>query len=151
MRQGIIDGAYWMHPPGPRADLAIVYCGAIAPEAIEAHAALLDDIPGAGLLAVTSPGRLHADWMQAQREGRDSRIGRLMAPLASDAILVTILDGHPSALSWIGAASGCPVQALGVERFGQSGDLHDLYQAYALDADAILDAVARGCQRRRGT
>ena len=33
--------------------------------------------------------------------------------------------------------------SLGVERFGQSGNLPDLYREYRLDADAILDAVAR--------
>ena len=72
-----------------------------------------------------------------------------MASLAHDAMLVTILDGHPSALSWIGSAASLPVQSLGVERFGQSGDLPDLYRAYALDADAIIDAVARGCMARK--
>ena len=32
---------------------------------------------------------------------------------------------------------------LGVDRFGQSGDIPDLYHAYGLDVDAILTAVAR--------
>jgi pyruvate dehydrogenase E1 component len=29
-----------------------------------------------------------------------------------------------------------------VDRFGQTGDLPDLYQTYRLDADAIVDAAA---------
>ncbi len=33
--------------------------------------------------------------------------------------------------------------ALGVETFGQSADLPDLYGALHLDADAIIDAAAR--------
>jgi pyruvate dehydrogenase E1 component len=34
------------------------------------------------------------------------------------------------------------VRALGVETFGQSGQIDDLYRAYRLDAEAILDAAA---------
>ena len=34
------------------------------------------------------------------------------------------------------------VSPLGVDRFGQTGDLPDLYRAYRLDADAIIDAAA---------
>ena len=34
------------------------------------------------------------------------------------------------------------VSPLGVDRFGQSGDLIDLYDTYRLDAEAIFDAAA---------
>ena len=54
-----------------------------------------------------------------------------------------MLDGHPAALSWLGAVRGQRVVPLGVESFGQSGDIPDLYRAYRLDAAAIIDAVAR--------
>jgi pyruvate dehydrogenase E1 component len=37
---------------------------------------------------------------------------------------------------------GQRVVPLGVDRFGQAGDIPDLYRAYGLDADAILDACA---------
>ena len=61
----MITGAYWLRPPEPGAELAIAYCGAVAPEALAAHQALAEDVPGAGLLAITSPGRLHRDWRTA--------------------------------------------------------------------------------------
>jgi pyruvate dehydrogenase E1 component len=35
------------------------------------------------------------------------------------------------------------VVPLGVDRFGQGGDIPDLYRAYGLDTDAILDACAQ--------
>jgi pyruvate dehydrogenase complex dehydrogenase (E1) component len=63
-------------------------------------------------------------------------------PLSPDAVLVTILDGHPATLSWLGSAARRRVQPLGVERFAQSGDTLDLYRAYGIDAEAIFDAVA---------
>ena len=56
--------------------------------------------------------------------------------------LVTVLDGHPAAHAWMGAVRGQRVVPLGVDRFGQAGDLPDLYREYGLDSDAILDACA---------
>ena len=72
-----------------------------------------------------------------------SHIERILAPLAPGAALVTILDGHPAAHSWLGAVRGQRVVPLGPDRFGQSGDIPDLYAAYGLDTDAILDACAQ--------
>src|SRR5262249_12274921 len=54
----IVAGGYWLRPPGPDAELAIAYCGAVAPEALDAFDQLGDDVPQAGLLAITSPDRL---------------------------------------------------------------------------------------------
>jgi pyruvate dehydrogenase E1 component len=141
LRQGIIEGGYWVHQPQEGAELALVYSGALAPEALSAWEEIREDIPGAGLLAVTSADRLHSGW-RADPGGRTSAVERLLAPLASDAALVTVLDGHPLALSWLGAVRGQAVRALGVERFGQSGDIPDLHAEYRLDVDAILDAAA---------
>ena len=143
LREEIISGAYWRIPPASHAKLAIVYCGAIAHEAQAAHAALLDDMPDAGLLAITSPDQLHADWLHHKRLGSvNSRVERLLAPLSPDALIVTVLDGHPATLSWLGSAARRRIRPLGVEHFGQSGDTLDLYHAYGIDAEAILDAVA---------
>ncbi len=139
----VLSGGYWAVPPAAGAPIAIVYSGAVAPEAIEAHAAMLEDIPGAGLLAVTSVDRLHAGWREAAGDGGSSRIGDLLAPLAPGAAIVTVVDGHPATLSWLGSVAGHRVVPLGVDHFGQSGDIQDLYRVHRIDADAILNAVAR--------
>ena len=147
-RRGVVDGAYWLRPPAPGARLAIVYAGALAPEALAAFEAVLEDEPGAGLLAVTSADVLHRDWTQAGRSRwtgggpRTSTIETLLTPLSRDAGLVTVIDGAPSTLSWLGSVRGMRLRALGLETFGQSGDLPDLYAKYRLDADAILDGCA---------
>jgi pyruvate dehydrogenase E1 component len=57
-------------------------------------------------------------------------------------LLVTMLDGSPAALSWLGAVRGQRVSPLGTDRFGQTGDLPDLYRAYRLDAEAAIEAFA---------
>jgi pyruvate dehydrogenase E1 component len=148
----IVAGAYWRQEPGPGTDLAIAYSGAVAPEALAAHAALCEDVPGAGLLAVTSPDRLHRDWRAAMAEGRGSVAERLLSRIAPGAALVTVGDFHPATLSWLGAVAQNPIVPLGVDHFGQSGDIPDLYHAYGIDTEAILDAAARACllASRRG-
>jgi pyruvate dehydrogenase E1 component len=148
----IVSGGYWYAPPEDGADVAIVAMGAVTPEAIAAHESVARDFAGAGLLVLTSPDRLHTDWLAAQRNrGRTtgqvdrspSPIERLLAPLSRDARIVTVMDGHPLALSWLGSVRGQRVVPLGIEKFGQSGDIPDLYRTYGLDAAAIIDAVAR--------
>ncbi|HKW54557.1 MAG TPA: 1-deoxy-D-xylulose-5-phosphate synthase N-terminal domain-containing protein [Stellaceae bacterium] len=146
---GIVAGGYWLKPPEPGAELAIAYAGAVAPEALAAFDMLLEDIPGAGLLAITSADRLHAGWLDQLRGGAESQVKRLLAPLGDNAAVITVLDGHPATLSWLGAVARHRVYPLGVEHFGQSGDLPDLYRVYRLDAGAILDAAARACLDRR--
>ena len=141
LEAGVLAGGYWLLPPAPGAELAIVCAGTVAPEALRALAAVREDIPAAGLLHVTSADLLEADW---RRRGRAGTAAALLAPLAPGALLVTVLDGHPATLSWLGAVRGHRVKALGVDRFGQSADLLDLYRVHGLDAGAILDACAAG-------
>jgi pyruvate dehydrogenase E1 component len=147
-QKGAIAGGYWLRKPLDGTDAAIIFSGAIAPEALAAWNALSEDMPGIGLLNVTSPTLLHRGWSAANSarwtsvEKEQSHIEALLAPLSVDARLVTILDGSPAALSWIGSVCGHRVSPLGTERFGQTGDLPDLYRHHRLDVDAIIDATA---------
>jgi pyruvate dehydrogenase E1 component len=145
LAEAIVSGGYWLRQPAPDAELAIVYCGALAPEAIASHAAICDDMPGTGLLAITSPSRLHRNWRAALANGTPSVAGKLLAGLRPGAALVTVTDSHPAALSWLGSVARNVLVPLGIDRFGQSGDLPDLYRVYDVDSDAIIDAAARAC------
>ena len=143
-----LKGAYWLRTPQPGAKAAIIFTGAIAPEAFSAWEQLADDLPGIGLMNVTSPDLLHRDW-SARHASRwthsaagQSHIEQLLSDLAPDAGLVTVIDGSPAALSWLGSVRGMRVSPLGISTFGQTGDLPDLYSVYRLDADAIFDATA---------
>jgi len=154
LAEDVIAGAYWAVAPRPGAALALVYMGAVAPEVLAAFEALREDLPGAGLLAVTSAQRLEQGWRAAQAERRAgdaaarAPIERLLAPLGEDAALVTVLDGHPATLAWLAGVGRHRLQALGVDHFGQSGDIPDLYRAHGLDTEAILDACAAACLGR---
>jgi pyruvate dehydrogenase E1 component len=146
---GVIDGAYWVRPPGPNCDVVIAYQGAVAPEAIAATGALSDARRDVGLLAVTSADRLNAGWTAARRARARgharalSHAERLLLPLSRDCTLVTVLDGHPATLAWLGAVAGHRTIPLGVEHFGQTGTIADLYRHYGIGTDGILDAVQR--------
>ena len=146
-RQGVIDGAYWLRPPGPNCEVAIAYQGAIAPEAIKAAGILGEDRRDVGVLAITSADRLNAGWTAAQRarshgqRSARSQIETLLQDLPAFCRIVTVIDGHPGTLSWLGSVSGHQTIPLGVEHFGQTGTIGDLYRHFGIDAASIIEKV----------
>jgi pyruvate dehydrogenase E1 component len=146
-RNGALQGAYWLREPADGAEAAIVAMGAVMPEAIAAWDELRHDIAGLGLLAVTSPNLVHRGWTAAQAkrwsgQREPSHIESLLSRLSPGAGLVTIADAAPASLSWLGGVLGQRVAPLGVDKFGQTGSLSDLYAAYRLDGSAITEAAA---------
>lgn len=147
IRQGVIDGAYWLRPPGPDAQVIIAYQGTVATEAIAAAASLAEGRRDVGILAVTSADRLNAGWQAAQTariNGRsmEAHVETLLASVPRDALIVTVIDGHPATLSWLGSVHGHRVAGLGVEHFGQTGMVADLYRHFGIDRNSILKVVA---------
>ena len=147
LRQAIVDGAYWLRKPGPNCQVVVAYSGAVAPEAIEAIGLMAEDRRDVGLLAVTSADRLNAGWTAAQRARERglvharSHIERLLADVPPHCGIVSVLDGHPATLAWLGAVAGHRVRPLGVEHFGQTGSIAELYRHYGIDANAIIAAA----------
>jgi pyruvate dehydrogenase E1 component len=147
--QGVIDGAYWLRPPGPNADVVIAYQGCVAPEAIAAAGRMGSARRDVGVLAITSADRLNAGWTAAQRarargnRSAQSLIERIMAALPGHCTLITVTDGHPATLAWLGGVAGHRTVPLGVEHFGQTGTIADLYRHFGIDADAIVAAADR--------
>ena len=147
LRQAIVDGAYWLREPGPNCQVVVAYAGALAPEAIHAVGLMAEDRRDVGLLAVTSADRLNAGWTAACRARERglvharSHVERLFAGLPPHCGIVSVLDGHPATLAWLGAVRGHKVRPLGVEHFGQTGSIPDLYRHYGIDANAIIAAA----------
>jgi pyruvate dehydrogenase E1 component len=128
-RQGAIDGAYWLRKLGPNCEVVIAYQGAVAQEAIKAAGIIAEDRRDIGVLAVTSADRLNAGWAAAQRarsngiSGAQSHIETLMSDVQRNCVLVTVIDGHPATLSWLGGVYGHQTVSHGVEHFGQTGTI----------------------------
>jgi pyruvate dehydrogenase E1 component len=147
LAEQIVNGGYWLRKPGPNAEVVIAYSGAVAPEAIEAAGLIAEDRRDVGLLAITSADRLNAGWTAAGRARERgaaharAHVERLLADVPAHCGLVTVLDGHPATLGWLGSVHGHRVRALGVEHFGQTGSVDELYASYGLSAAAITAAA----------
>jgi pyruvate dehydrogenase E1 component len=100
------------------------------------------------VLAITSADRLNAGWTAAQRarkRGHKQAAGHietLLADLPRHCTIVTVTDGHPATLGWLGSVAGHKTVPLGVEHFGQTGTIADLYGHYGLDAASIVRTVS---------
>ncbi|KPB01539.1 transketolase-like TK C-terminal-containing protein [Ahrensia marina] len=147
-RQGAIDGAYWLRKPGPNCEVVIAYQGAVAPEAIKAAGIIAERRRDIGVLAITSADRLNAGWTAAQRarargtKSAESHLEKLLGDLQDHCKIVTVIDGHPATLGWIGSVKGHQTIPLGVEHFGQTGTIGDLYKHFGIDANSIVEKVA---------
>jgi pyruvate dehydrogenase E1 component len=108
---------------------------------------MAEDRRDVGLLAITSADRLNAGWTAAQRARERglvharSHIERLLAEVPQHCGLVTVIDGHPATLAWLGSVVGHRTRSLGVEHFGQTGTVADLYRHYGIDAQGIIQAA----------
>ena len=147
LQRSIIDGAYWLREPGPNAQIVVAYTGAVAPEAISAVGMMGEFRRDIGLLAITSADRLNAGWMAAHRARERglvharSHIERLFERLPPHCTLITVTDAHPATLAWLGSVHGHRTRPLGVEHFGQTGTIADLYRHYGIGADSIIAAA----------
>jgi pyruvate dehydrogenase E1 component len=147
-KQGAIDGAYWLREPGPNSEVVIAYQGAVAPEAIKAAGTIGEGRRDVGVLAVTSADRLNAGWTAAQRarangnKAAASHIETLLQGLPRNCVLITVIDGHPATLSWMGGVWGHKTISHGVEHFGQTGSIADLYRHFRIDADALVSSAS---------
>jgi pyruvate dehydrogenase E1 component len=133
-REDVLAGGYRLRPrDGARVTIAAM--GAVLPEALAAAQEIDADV-----VCVTSADLLFRA-LQARSglaEGDAAILARLF-PFARP--IVTVLDGHPHTLAFLGAVHGVPVACLGVQRFGQSGDIAELYEHHQIDAESILGAA----------
>lgn len=129
--------------------MVIAYQGAVAAEAIAAAGMIGGVRWDVGVLAVTSADRPNAGWTAAQRERARgnptaiSHVERLFDKLPRHCCLVTVIDGHPATLAWLGSVTGLRTIAHGVEHFGQTGTIGDLYRHFRIDRNALVAPVNR--------
>lgn len=134
-------------PPGAPV-VNVVAAGAVVSEAIEAVRELQREEIAANLIVVTSPDRLAAEvherrlaGIRARRGGRLGHLPTLIPPVDRRAPMVTVHDGASHALAFMGSVFGAPVVPLGVDTFGQSGTIRDLYDYAGIDTNHIVEAA----------
>ncbi|MDQ1711452.1 MAG: pyruvate dehydrogenase component, partial [Frankiaceae bacterium] len=141
-RRDVLAGAYRLRDGN---DLTVAVVGALVPEALAAAGELTALGVDTGVVVVTSYDRL---WRAAQ--ARRGLLPEAMANGVDEGVfdrvfdppapLVTVLDGHPHTLAFLGTVTGTPVSCLGVSRFGQAGAVEDLYRLHGVDSRAIVEA-----------
>jgi pyruvate dehydrogenase E1 component len=117
------------------AKVTIAAMGALVPEALAAAEEIDADV-----VCITSADLLfRAFQARAGLGDGDPAILDRLFPVARP--VVTVLDGHPHTLAFLGGVRGVPIACLGVRRFGQSGDIGELYEHHEIDAESILGAA----------
>ena len=152
VRRQVLAGAYRLvdrrGEDDYRAGVNVVHllaCGVVVPEAVRASDRLLEEGVMANVINITGPGPLYKsfqDSVRARMHGEPSPafMGDVI-PLEDRGVpAVTVVDGHPHSLAWIGSALSTSTSPLGVTGFGQSGSRPDLYREYEIDAESIMSA-----------
>jgi pyruvate dehydrogenase E1 component len=156
LRRQVLAGAYRLVETGDRVEAGelaetaprvhLAGCGAVLPEVLAAAAELADEGIAASVVDVTSADRLYRAWQRTLRQGvrtatAPSIPGALRTAFPDRAPIVTVHDAASHTLSWLGSALGVPAVSLGVDGFGQSGAVADLYRAHDLDPGSIVNAA----------
>jgi pyruvate dehydrogenase E1 component len=146
----VLEGGYWLRDYRAQADyhqqprVHLLTCGVMVAEALAASAAALEDGIYANVINITSVDRLFRGWMAHCRgECSVTYLDELFPTAERQVPAVTVLDGHPLALSWLGNVLHAPVRSLGVTTFGESAALPALYHKHQIDADAVLSAITQ--------
>jgi pyruvate dehydrogenase E1 component len=139
--QALAGGYVARHAAGaPRATL--VGMGAVMPEVLAAAAELAEGGLDADVVCLTSADLVFRAWRaRSGLQRAEETILDDLFPADRVAPIVTVLDGHPHTLSFLGAIRGTPISCLGVDDFGQSGDVGDLYRHFGIDVDTIVGAA----------
>jgi pyruvate dehydrogenase E1 component len=148
-RRQVLAGGYWLRDHRQQPDYAarprlhILASGVMLEEALQASTLAGEDGIYANVINVTSADRLFRDYFQASHQVTTSYLDELLPPADRHVPAITLLDGHPLTLAWLGAVFSAPVKPLGVVHFGETGSLQDLYHKHHIDTDAVLAAIVQ--------
>ena len=141
LQNDILSGGYWLKKPGPNPELILIYQGVTAHEVIEATGFLGDKFKDIGVLGITSSDCLFHDWKDKHssfgKGPKNSHIEKLFINVPKSTIIITVIDGHPMTLAWLGSVFGHKTIPLGVDRFGQTGNIKELFAEFMIDSESI--------------
>jgi pyruvate dehydrogenase E1 component len=141
-RRAVLSGGYRLREALGRPDVTLVGLGAIMPEVCAAADELHHGGVPTDVVCLTSPDLVFRALRARQGLATgDEAVLDLLFPAERAAPIVSVLDGHPHTLAFLGAIRAMPVTPLGVSDFGQSGDIQDLYAHFDIDTDTIVGAA----------
>ena len=148
-RRQVLAGGYWLRDYRQQPDYAqrprvhIFASGVMLEEALQASDIASADGIYANVINVTSADRLFHAYVAASRQGTPSYLDELLPAAERRVPAITLLDGHPLTLAWLGALFNAPLKPLGVVNFGETGSLQQLYHKHHIDTDAVLTAMVQ--------
>jgi pyruvate dehydrogenase E1 component len=135
----VLAGGYPIRRAKGRPRVTLVGMGAVMPEVIDAGDVLGDDVD---VICLTSADLIfRAVRARAGFGDHPDHILDELFPADRAAPLVTVLDGDPHALAFLAVVNATPLTPLGVTRFGQSGDLGEVYEHHQIDAETVVGAA----------
>ncbi len=141
-RRAVLCGAYLLRWAARRPDVCLAGMGAVMPDVIAAAEQLERDGIACDIVCVTSPGRVfRATRARRALSSAPCDALELAFPAERAAPIVSVLDGHPHTLAFLATIRAVPITTLGVEGFGQAGDVADLYRYFGIDSATIAGAV----------
>jgi pyruvate dehydrogenase E1 component len=151
LRGEVLRGGYRMidGPEDGRPAVTIVTTGVMAPEAIQAAAELDAEGVQASVIHLTSPDRVYRSWRagfaattaSARVVRSPSHLHHLVPAEERRRPIVSVHDAASHSLAWLGSALGTRQYALGVDRFGESGTIADLYELTGISTGSIVNAA----------
>jgi pyruvate dehydrogenase E1 component len=141
-RRDVLAGGYVLRRASGPPDVTLVGMGVVLPEVLAAADRLTAAQVQVDVVCLTS-----ADLVFRALQGRrglcpaDTSVLHALFPASRTAPMVTVLDGHPHTLSFLAGIHGTRISCLGVDDFGQVGDVADLYRHFGLDPDTIVGAA----------
>ena len=141
-RREVLAGGYRLRNAPTPPVVTLVGVGAVMPEVLAAASELATHNVACDVVCLTS-----ADLVFRALRARQglhpgaSDILDVLFPRNRSAPIVSVLDGHPHTLAFLAGINATPIACLGVDYFGQVGDVDDLYRHFGIDASTIVGAV----------
>ena len=153
-RRQVLAGGYWLRDYRQQPDYTqrprvhLFASGVMLEEALQASDMAAEDGIYANVINVTSADRLFRAYVAASQQGTMSYLDELLPAAERHVPVITLLDGHPLTLAWLGALFNAPLKPLGVMNFGETGSLQQLYHKHHIDTEAVLTAIVQVLYRR---
>lgn len=149
-RRQVLAGGYRIRTAASAPHVTLVGAGALMPEVLAAADELGDAGIAADAVCLSSPDLIfRALQARSGLGGGAEAILDEVFPSDRAAPIVSVLDGHPHTLSFLSSIRRVPIACLGVDDFGQSGDVDDLYRHFGIDADTIVGSAIDLLQAQR--
>ncbi|MEA3501483.1 MAG: transketolase C-terminal domain-containing protein, partial [Actinomycetota bacterium] len=155
LRDAVLRGGYRLREPRSGEPLIIAASGPVMPEVLRAADMLAEEGFGATVIDVTSQDLLFREWQRSMTDAartasipaNTGHLARLILPEERSAPILTVHDASPHSMAWFGSVFGQRVLPLGVDRFGESGTIAELYEAMGFLPDQLVNAALVAFER----